>query len=406
MKKDLLILTEFYYPDIASTGKLLTQLAEDLASLGLSVDVLTGMPSYHQKQKSRNDIEKKSVYNDVYIERIPSLKLDKKNKIGRLLNYFSFTLSVLLRFYKLKNYKNVLVVSNPPLLPIAGYVSSKLYKNNFCYLIHDLYPDIAISLKVIKPNSIMAKTMDFLNDKFFRYAKRVIVLGEDMKQYLKDNKDVDEFKIEVIPNWADKNVIKVYPKQNHYSEKYGLDNKFVVLYSGNIGLFQNLEMIIETAKLLEGYKDIVFLFVGEGGKKEKLINMVKEYNLQNVKFWSYQSEQDYPYLLSSADCHIVTLEEEAEGLGVPSKTYSYLASGRPIIAIMSNKTDVGLLVEQQQIGFRVDQNNINHLRESILALYSSEKLKFEMGKKARIIFEKNYERKICTQKYFYLFNKL
>lgn len=391
-KKDLLIITEFYYPDIASTGKLLTQLAEDLVEKGISVDVLTGLPSEGHTSFEQN--------NGVNIFRVKSWKLDKKTKFGRLMRYFSFTFSILLKIFRLRNYKSVLIVSNPPLLPFVGYLSTRLFNNKFIYLIHDLYPDIAISLKVIHPDSLMAKAMNFINQKVFYFSRRIIVLGEDMKSYLISKKRVNESKITVIPNWADKNVIHKLSKSNHLSTKLGIDKKFLILYSGNIGLFQNLEMIIETAKLLKEDRDIHFLFVGEGGKKDKLIGLSKEYKLDNVSFLSYQSDEDYPYLLASADCHIVTLEEEAEGLGVPSKTYSYLASGRPVIAIMSDKTDVGNLIETNGVGFRINQNDILNLKNSILNLYRDKNLALQMGERARDVFEERYERKVCTSQYY------
>lgn len=406
-KRDLLLLCQYFYPDAVSTGRLPTELAEDLVKHGMSVDVLCGYPSYITFGDDARKVPKEEKYKGISIKRLKYPNFKKNSKFGRLLNYFSFSFLVLGNIFSFKKYKKVLLISNPPMLPYFGYVSKKLFKNKFVYLIYDLYPDIAVALGAVGKSSIMVKVMNHINKKVFETADSIIVLGEDMKKYLEENKELkNNNTIRVIPNWVDKEKIKIKDKVNKFSVDESLDNKFVVLYSGNIGLFQDLEMLIEVANKLRIYDDIVFVFVGNGGKKWKLIDMASEYKLSNVKFYDFQPDEIYEEVLASADCLVVTLERCAEGLGVPSKTYTYLAAGRPLVGIMSDKTDIGLMIENEDIGYRVDQTDIEKLYEGILFLYNNICMREEMGQKARILFEKQFERGVITKKYYNIFKNL
>ena len=401
-KKDLLILCQYFYPDAASTSRLPTELAEDLCKKGLTIDAICGYPSYIKTTDS--PVPKYEKYNGIGIYRLKYPIFNKNKTLGRLLNYFSFSFLVLLKIFQFKKYENILIVSNPPLLPFFGFLSTKLFRNNFYYLIYDLYPDIAIALGAIGKDSLMAKVMNFINNCAFGTVKNIISIGDDMKQYLLNNKpQLRSEQITVIPNWVDSKKIKMLPKDSQMQNELGLANKFVVMYSGNIGLFQDLEMIIEAAEKLSNIKDLAFVFTGEGGKKAKLINMVNERKLENVKFFGYFPDEIYDKVLSCADCLVVTLEKSAEGLGVPSKTYTYLASGKPLLGILSENTDIGKMIESENIGFRVNQDEVSEFTDAILKLYNDKELSSKMGAKARSLLESKYDRSIATQKYFNLF---
>jgi len=397
---DLVIISQYFYPDIASTGLVLTELAEDLAKYGKKIKILTGQPSYYQ---TKIKAPKQEDYKGFKIRRFNYLRLSKDNLITRLISQFSFIKIVLfyLLFSRIK-FKNLLIVSNPPFLPLIGYLLKKIKKCNFIYLINDIYPDIAIKLGVLSEKSFAARLMAWINQKGLRSADFVIALGYDAKEIL-IQKGIEEQKIKVITNWADKDRIKwrkMIPKEkNRFIKKYNLENKFIILYTGNLGLTHNLEVIIEAAEKLKNYSEIQFIFVGSGGARKKLEDLVQKKNLKNVLFLPYQEEEIYSDVLSAGDLLLVTLAKGLAGLSVPSKTYIYLANGGPIAAMMDKESEIGQLIDQYHCGFRVNSNDVNGFVEKILEFYKDSDLREKCGQNARKIFEQQFERSLVTKKY-------
>ena len=399
-KKDLLILCEYFYPDLAATSKLMTELAEDLVRSGLSVDAYCSYPSYVQNKSNVEGLTKKEIFKGIQIRRFQNPHFNKNTKIGRILNYFSFSFFIFINIFSLRNYRMILLLSNPPLLPIFGYISKKLFRNKYFYLIHDLYPNNAIAIGTIKNENIVAKVMRFVNNRAFNDAELIIVLGEDVKRYLCSvYETAQENKVIVIPNWADKEKIQIKDKKNPVSIKMEFDNKFIVMYTGNLGILQDLELVIECAAMIKDMDDILFVFVGEGAKKQKLIKMTEEHNLKNVKFIEFKEGEEYVETLAFADCFILTLEKCAEGLAVPSKSYTYMAAGKPIIGIISKDTDIGKIIEKENIGCRIDYGDVESLSDRIRFLYENSSTCKQLGNNARALFESNFERKRITPLY-------
>ncbi|MHC9543696.1 MAG: glycosyltransferase family 4 protein [Vulcanimicrobiota bacterium] len=406
-RKDLLIICEYFHPDLSPTSTLITELAEDLVKNEISTDVFCAFPSYIILSDRDRHVSMQENYQGIGIRRFKYPNFNKNKVIGRLLNYFSFTFFVFINFFSLRSYTSILLLSNPPLLPYFGYLSKIVFKNRFIFLIHDTYPDNAIAIGAVKKSSVMVKMMNHINRCVFKHADSIVVLGKEMKKHLVETKAwVREERITVIPNWADRNKIKPRDKKNPFSERENLSTKFVVTYTGNIGVLQDLEIIVECANMLKNNSDIVFLFVGEGAKKEKIIGMVNQYGLTNVKFYGFKKGEEYLDVLASSDCLILTLEKCIEGLAVPSKFYTYLASGRSIIAIISQSTDIGELVENEPIGFRIDHGDLDSLSERIMFLYNNPSTCNEMAVNARKIFEESFEREKATQQYVSLIRNL
>lgn len=400
---DLIIITQYFYPDIAATGLVLTELAEDLVKYNKKVRVLAGQPSYYS-QKTR--ALSREEYKGVQIKRFSYLRLSKDNLITRLIAQFSFFIIVLfyLLFSKIK-FRNLLIVSNPPSLPFVGYLLKKFKKFNFIYLVHDIYPDIAIKLGVLSEKSLFAKLMDWINRKSLTVADFVVVLGQDAKEII-FKKGLEFDKIKVITNWADADRIKwrkFIPKEkNKFLKKYNLENKFIVLYTGNLGLTHNLMVIVDVAEKLKEYPEIQFIFVGSGGVKRKLENLVQKKNLKNVFFLPYQEEEIYSDVLSAGDLLLVTLAKGLTGFSVPSKTYIYLANGGPIAAMIDDKSETGRLIDQSQCGFRVEPGDADGFAKKVLEFYQNPELCDRCSQNARKVFGEKFERSIVTKKYLEL----
>lgn len=396
----VVLVSEFFYPYKTSTQKILTELAEDFVEYGLEVDVLTTKNAYREEKQ---DLRKYEIYRGINIKRVFSTEGNRDSKIGRLLNYITFTTSVFFNLLFKKNYDKILFVSNPPLVPFIGYLIKKLRGKNYIYLVHDIYPDVAEKLGVIKKRSIISKVMNYMNKKIYTNAERIIALGKDMKSVIAD-KGVDEEKIEIVTNWADSRVNYEKEVDKNFYKKYRLENKFNILYTGNISKVHAIDTIVEVAKILKNEEDIMFTFVGDGNRKQDLIKLKEKEDLRNIQLENYMFGEEYNNLLNCANLFITTLQQGIEGLGVPSKTYTYMSVAKPLIAIMSENSEIGSMVNQYNLGKQFNNKEYHKIAEFILELKNSNELYNEISKNVRNKFLNEYERKKVTNKFYKVIN--
>jgi glycosyltransferase involved in cell wall biosynthesis len=306
------------------------------------------------------------------IKVIKTVQYNRKNLISRsltwILCFIHLFFLIALRF---RNY-TILYYSNPPI----SYFNSLFFKNKYSIVIFDLYPD-ALLLKNITQNSVIYKIWSKLNRKVFKNAEKIITLSDAMRQQLLSY--VESEKIEVIPIWTALENCKPIAKENNiFITQLGLLNNFVILYSGNMGIGHQLEIIIELARELKQESDIIFLFVGDGAKKSKLQGMVDEYKLSNVNFLPWQNNAMLPYSLAAADIAIVSQEPEVSHSSVPSKTFNYMAAGAPILGIGNRKSELYNLIMNFQNGhfFCLDdvQEGLNQTKDFILACKKDKKI--------------------------------
>ena len=395
--KKILILSEFFYPDKSSTPKVLTELAEDLVKNGLDVEVICSNHSY----KGNLKLSKKEIFNGIKIARINSSNFNRNSKIGRLINYVSFTFNLFIKLLFSNRYDSILVVSNPPLIPFIAYLNKLIKNKPYYYLVHDVYPDIAVEVGAIKKDSVPYKLMNKINQLAIKNTEKLIVLGKDMKDiFLK--KGVEEQGIKIITNWSKKYKLSLEKADNAFYKERELISTLNIVYTGNIGRFHDIETIIEIAKVsMEDLPNVRFIFVGDGFKRKELERAIKN-GTSNIIISDYQYDASYLDVLSGADLFISTLSPRIKGLGVPSKTYSYLAAGKPIIAIMEQGTEIGDLVESENIGIRADSMEVDKVIDFIKGI-SSDKVKLEaMQNNVQKIFLDRYEREKVTNEFYRL----
>jgi glycosyltransferase involved in cell wall biosynthesis len=397
--KGLVILSQYFYPEVASTGQLLTELAEDLVKYGCKIKVYTGKPSYYGNIK---EYKKREIYHGIEIYRLFNTTLNKNSKLGKILNSLSYFISIIFKLLSSKDRYPLLIVSNPPFLPIAGFLFKKIKNQKYVFLIHDIYPDIAVRLGYLKENSFIVKIWNKINYQILKDAEKIIVLGEYMAEILKKKYlTIDSLKIKIIHNWADEKIISPLKKEdNWFVKRYNLEHKLVILYSGNIGLFQDLKTIINAAVRLKKFKEILFLFIGDGGGLSKLKEIVQENYLTNVKFLPYQPKEYLPYSLTASDISVVALEKGVEGLGVPCKIYGILASGCAVLGLVGDDCEVADIIKNAKCGFRVDQGDVDSLVKKIKYIHKNPGLLKDMGKNSRRYFEKHFTRSQMTKKYY------
>jgi len=408
LKRKILVIEQNFYPEVAAAGQLLLDLCEDLARAGYQVKVITGNPKELFQKKIK--ISKRENYRGVEIIRLKSTALSKYNVAGRVINYLTFHLSIFFHIIFSKRPDLVLVLSNPPFISLHGLILKIFKKCKVIYNVQDLFPDLAVELGKLrnKPFIFILKT---LSKYIIRKMDKVIVVGEYMERKIREDilKDIEADHIVTIHNWADGEKLKVIDKKDIYFKKdWGLEDKFIILYSGNIGYLHEFDTIISAAEDIQnkGYKDIVFVFIGEGIKKEYIRKKAEEKGLDNILFFPYQPRDKLTYSLGSADISLVTLEEGFEGMVVPSKIYGILASGRPVIGVAGKESEIIEIIREGECGRVVKIGDYMTFSEAIIEYYKNPQKCIKEGMSGRKYFEKNFDRKIATRKYIKIIEKM
>lgn len=406
MKKTIKLLTEYFYPEPASTGQLMTQLANGLIERGFNVSVYTSQPTYHgQKIKKLPVIEK---YNEILIKRISATQLNKEKPIQRIVNWISFTILLFIHLLLSNRSSDILLIlSNPPILPFIGLLLNWLRGQRYIIIFYDIYPDIAVKLGVVNGNSPIVKVWNQFNKILYNKASGIVVLGEKMKKILIEKAyKLNESKVKIIHNWEDSNFIKpIKKKDNPFSKKYGYDKVLTLLYSGNLAQHHDLITLINAAERLRSYP-IKFVFIGDGIQKRKLQTIAKEKNLKNVDFHSYQSLDNLPVTLTCGDISVVSEDKKVNGLCLSCKIYSGLASGNTILAIVNEDSDIADIVKGCNCGFQVDQGDVEKVVECIKFWYDSKEELERMRVKARKYFEENFTFQHSLEKYVEMLNQI
>jgi glycosyltransferase involved in cell wall biosynthesis len=234
---------------------------------------------------------------------------------------------------------------------------------------------------------------------------RLIALGEDMKMRLCQEKGAQPERVVVIPDWADGEVIRPVLKENPFSIQHELADRFVVMHAGNLGLSQNLEILIEAASMLKDLTDLLVVFLGDGVKRSALEEQVRHLGLSNVRFFPYQPKDRVALAFGSADCFVILLKPGLSGYITPSKLYGILAAGRPYVASIDPTSDVARITEQYRCGVVVPAGDPKALADALRRLYHDRKEAQLMGKRAREAFA-SYDRSVGVKKYHTLFSEL
>ena len=405
-KKDILFLCQFFYPEYISSATLPYDTALALENAGYEVGVMCGYPKEYNLEKN---VPLNETKNGIKIKRVKYIQLKRSNKIGRLINYFSFTGSILLHMSYIRNYHSVIVYSNPPILPFIAALANLFFGTKIIYVSYDVYPEIAYETNSLSPSSFIGKLMKRMNSFVFSRTERVVALSNDMKLFLSRNRNsLNENQIKVIPNWYDdkKNKDKKTNIKNKLFKEIKTEKSLVVSYFGNMGVCQDLNTLIEAMKTLKNDNDIKFMFAGHGNKLENLKKIIEKEKLSSVYVFDYLHGEDYQEALRISDTFVVSLEKGLSGLAVPSKTYSYMMAGKPVLAIMDQDTDIAEELKNNNAGFSIEVGNDKKLVEAIYKLKNNEKLIKKMAINCRKLFLTKYTTEKGTEKYVELLDEI
>lgn len=312
------------------------------------------------------------------IRMIKVQRYNNKNAFLRISTWLiaTFQIYFILRFRYSRS--KLLVVTNPPLLQLV----LQFLNNPFSYLVYDVYPDVFLEGKVFSANSMINRYWQKANIQTFSKAERIITIAEGMKLSL--SKYVDKDKVEVIPLRGDRSYYKPISKQeNHFVKKYHLEEKFVVLYSGNIGALSQVEVLLDIAGKIENEK-IFFLIIGAGAKFDEIVSLAQRSKLNNILILPWLSIEETRFSFASADLAVAAAGTVAVNLGIPSRTYDFMAVGAPILAITNSNSDVTQLIQRYDIGKSFEASELDEIirfinllatREEIRQRYSDHSLK-------------------------------
>ena len=402
MKKtrDILFLCQFFYPEYISSAQLPFDTARALKDAGYTVDVLCGYPHEYLEGK---DIPVREEVDGIRIRRLKYIQMNRAGFLGRIINYFSFTFMVLLHLLDIAKYKAVVVYSNPPILPWIASWAKVLFGTKLVFVSYDLYPEVATVTNTLRDGNIICRLMHHINRCVYRRADRVVALSTEMREFILKNRSISPECVAVISNWyEDKGPLQRDLTGNAFREK--AEGRFVVSYFGNMGTMQDMDTILGAIRLLKNDGSVFFLFAGHGNKMEHLKAIIREEEIRNIAIYDFLHGQSFQDALNISDCAFVSLEKGATGLCAPSKTYSYMMRGIPLLVIM-DESDIVRDVEKGA-GIWVRNGESEKLAAAIRSLQADPDKQKNMRQICREIYLNHYTTEICTNKYVALFREL
>ena len=399
-KKDILFLCQFFYPEYNSSATLPFDTASYLAAHGFMVDGLVGYPKEYSAD-SHLPVEEQ--VDGVGIRRIRYIQTNRAGTLGRLVNYLSFTFRAWLRCSYLKNYKAVIVYSNPPILPIVPLRARKKYGTKIVFVAYDVYPEVAYASRTLTPDSVISKVMNRINKRLYAAADCVVALTDEMKAFLLANRQgLSRNRVVTIANWAHER--KSAPDDAAYARFGYRSGQFVVSYFGNLGTCQDVETMMQAAELLKDDDRIRFLIVGHGNKKGAVEARIRERRLKNVQVLGFLTGKDFQQAVAVSSCGIVSLEKGLIGTCAPSKYYSYLQGGQPVLAVVEKDSYLAAEVEEERIGRSVEIGDGPALRDAILELLEDPESRADMSRRAKKLYEERYAYEVAMRKYGAVFD--
>lgn len=397
----LLFVNRSYWPDMEATGQLLTELCEGLTeSRNYEVSVLCGQPNF-----AAEGVDYKSsgiqARNGVTIRRTTHTTFEKSSFIGRLTNFISFCVSAFFSLLFGARPDVIICQTDPPLSPIAACLVAFIRRTKFVCYLQDIYPDIAVQCGKVPEGFFIKVLRRFLVWCYCR-ADRIVVVSKDMRDWLRDH-GVDNDKIVVVQNWINADAIFPIKEDNPFRAKHMLDGKFVVMYSGNVGQTQRFDMMLDAAERLEENEGIVFMVVGGGVRQQHVMDQVESRGLSNVRFLGYQPKDKLAESLSAADMQLVMLDRKMTQLMMPSKLYSALASGTPVLGLGDASSHLAEIIVDNRCGWFFEESQLDAFVDAIVAASLSPEVVSDAGQAGRALAVERFNQSTAVENFQHLF---
>ena len=396
-KPRLWVVSEVYYPELTSTGYYLTAIAEGLAD-SFDVKALCGQPNYSSRGVKA---PKRELHNGVEIYRASGTRLNKNNIVLKLVNMLTLSLSML--FHSVSKFRRgdrILVVTTPPTMPFLIAAASLLRGSPYTLLIHDAYPEVMAAVGTVKRNSFFYRTIDYFNRWLYKHARKIIVVGRDMKKLISKKSSGLNISIDYIPNWAEIDDVK--PRQrseNSLIAELGIENKLIVLHAGNIGYPTDVDTLIDVMKTLNGDDRFHFVFIGSGVKRHLLENAIDKFDLINLSLLDPRPRGEQIDFLNACDIGLVSLVKDMYGAAMPSKTYNIMAAGKPVLALTDEGSELALVIDESRIGWHLEPGDANALRATLDEICERRSELWSIGNRAREAAERDYSLSTAIARY-------
>jgi colanic acid biosynthesis glycosyl transferase WcaI len=371
----ILLLNEYYPPDTSATAKMAAQVAETLARHHC-VTVVAGRPSYDPEEYYPFALLRRDRRNQVDIERVGSTAYPRHQMRRRVSNYLSYLALAVPRALAIRP-DVVLAMTDPPVAGIAGAFVARLGRRPFVYNIRDLYPDMAVGGDIVRPSS-WVRRWEKLHRRALRQASRVIVLGDDMRDRIL-SKGIKPDRVVVV---RDGTSFPDFLPDSSDPVVRQIRGGFacVALHAGNLGFYGAWNTLLEAAKILRN-ENTALVFIGDGASRASL--QAAAGDSPNVRFLPFRPASEVPHVMMAGDIHIVTIRRGLEGVVVPSKLYSILAAGRPVLAVAAPESDAARIVRESGCGLAVDPDDPPAVAAAIRGLRADPARLAEMGRRAR-----------------------
>src|SRR6266849_4632252 len=367
--KRVIFLNRFFFPDHSATSQLLSDLAFHLAAAGNDTHVITSRQLYDEPDAQ---LPSNETVRDVHIHRVATTSFGRSTLWGRGIDYVTYYFSTSRSLFALaRRDDTVVAMTDPPLISIFAMHVARRRNAWLVNWLQDIYPETAIQLNVPLVKSSIGRGIAALRDRSLRAARINVVVGQRMVRQVLSHK-VSPNRVHVIPNWTDdEDILPVPHASNPLRRRWGLEGKFVVGYSGNLGRAHEFDTILTASERLKNHPRIVFVCVGGGNSFDDLSRRVEERGLHRTfRFFPYQDRSILKYSLGVADVHWISLKPQLEGLIVPSKFYGVAAAGRAVISISANDGEIAQLVEQNGCGIVIEPGDAKGLANALIELSS------------------------------------
>lgn len=402
----ILHLPAYFKPEHAASSYLVDNMYQAFTDAGMEMIVYAPIPTRGVSEEVRAEYKNK-LKEKLYGGRMSVYRFTLINEgTNALIRAFRYFIACLKQFWRgafneeSKECDVLFIFSTPPIQGAMAAIVKKFNKMPLVYNLQDIFPDSLVGTGLAKKGGLLWKIGRVIEDFTYRNADKIIVISEDFKKNIME-KGVPEEKIVVVYNWVDQNTVVDVPReQNKLFDKYGLDrSKFYIEYSGNIGLTQNMDMLLEVmAELQVSHPDINLVLVGEGAYKAQVEKIVAEKQLKNVHLLPFQPYEDISYVFSLGDAGLVISKPGVGANSVPSKTWSIMSASRPVLANF-DENELKQIVETHHCGIFTKAGDKEAFKQSIFTLYNNREMAVEMGKNGRQFVMDNLTREVGTQKY-------
>ena len=396
IEPNLLLISQVYVPDPTSVGQHLHDAAAEMARRGYGVRVYAASQGYDCPE---NHYLRRESCDGVNVVRLPLSSFGKKTTAIRLLGQISFLAQAVLRGLLMRRPEAILVSTSPPMCAAAGWLLSLYHRAPLIFWVMDLNPDQAVAMGLARPRSLSVRIFDWFNRAALGRAATVVALDRFMAARLMAKREIGD-KLEVFPPWPHEDHLEDIPHaRNPFRREYALEEKFVVMYSGNHSRVNPIATVLQAAEALRRRKDIVFLFVGGGGAKKEVGAAIAA-GATNVVSLPYQPIEKLKYSLSAADLHVVTLGASGVGIVDPCKIYGAMQIGRPILAVGPRPSHISDLLDQCDFGRQVEHGDVDGAVRAITELAACPPaVRAAMGRRGKLLIERELSKPILCSRF-------